>query len=133
MVHSNAFRVIATVVPALGVLIGLPLAFTPFEGDPRGILGPYFLTAVPVYAALLAAPGYLVCLFEDKGARSSSAARRWWIRTSLVLAVLVCLAGIWGASLMFLFGPPALVAIICVVYLWTRFERAPARASSAAS
>src|SRR6266542_5213705 len=125
MVQSKTFRVIAAVVPALGVLLGLPLALTPFEGDPRGIFGPYFLTAVPTYVAILAAPGYLMCLFENKGARSSSAARRWWIRTSLLLAMLVCFAGIWGASLMFLFGPPAVVALICVVYLWIRFERAP--------
>ena len=125
MVQSSVFRVVAVVVPALGMLVGAPLALAPFAGDPRGIFGPYFLTAVPVYAAVLAAPGYLACVFENVGARASSSTRRWWIRSSLLMAGLAAVAGVWGASLMFLFGPPALVALICVVYLWTQFERAP--------
>ncbi len=133
MVQNSAFRVVAVIVPAVGVLVGAPLAFTPFAGDPRGIFGPYFLTAIPVYAAVLAAPGYLACVFENVGARASSVRRRWWIRCSLLVAALAAVAGIWGASLMFLFGPPALVALICVVYLWTRFERAAVRAPRAPS
>ncbi len=124
MVTSRSFRVVALVVPAVGVLAGAPLALAPFAGDPRGVFGPYFLTAIPVYAALLAAPGYLSCVFQNEGARASSAARRWWIRGSLLVATLVCGAAIWGATLMFLFAPPALVTLVCVVYLWTRFERA---------
>lgn len=125
MVQNTVFRGIALVAPALGIIIGLPLAGAPFAGDPRGVFGPYFLTALPVYVAIVAAPGYLACLLDGKGARASSPRRRWWIRTSLLLAIFVSVAGLWGATLMFLFGPLAVVAFICVVVLWVRFERAP--------
>jgi hypothetical protein len=128
MVHSRMFRAIAVIFPALGVVVGSPLATGPFAGDARGVFGPYFLMAVPVYCAVLAAPGYLTCLFEEHGARSSTAPRRWWIRASLALATLASAAGIWGAHLMILFGPPALVALGCVIWLWVRFERAGDRA-----
>ncbi len=133
MVQNSVFRLVAVLVPALGVVLGAPLAFTPFAGDPRGIFGPYFLTAVPLYAAVLAAPGYLACVFEDVGAGASSSTRRWWIRFSLLVAALAAVAGIRGASLMFLFGPPAVVTLICVVPLWTRFERTPVPATAGSS
>jgi len=132
MVQSKVFRLVAVLVPALGVLVGLPLALTPFEGDPRGIFGPYFLTALPVFAAMAAAPGYLICLFDAVGARASSRPRRWWIRVSLLVALAASIAGLWGATRMFLFGPPALVALLCVVLLWVRFERAPGASPPAA-
>lgn len=123
MVQSVAFRVIAIAVPSLALLIGVPLALTPFAGDPRGPFGPYILTAAPFYAAVLASPGYLACLVNPSGAKASSPIRRWWIRASLVLAALASAAGILGASVMLLFGPPAVVTFGCVVYLWVRFER----------
>lgn len=125
MVRSLPFGIVALGFPVLGVLLGLPLALGPFSGDPRGVFGPYFLTAIPVYAALIAAPGYLSCVIHDIGARASPPGRRWWIRGSLLLAALASLAGLWGATLMFLFGPPALGVLVCVVVLWVRFERAP--------
>jgi len=125
MVRNAAFRLVAVALPAVGVLVGLPLAGAPFAGDPRGFFGPYFFTALPVYVAVLAAPGYLACLFEPVGARASSWLRRWWIRASLGAAALAAVAGVWGSTLMFLFGPPSLASLICAVVLWRRFERAP--------
>ena len=103
----------------------VPLALLPFEalrGDPRGFFGPYFLLAVPDWLALFAAPGYLACIYDGRGARESSLRRRWWIRTSLLVAMLASMAALWGATLMVLFGPPALVTLICAVVLWWRFE-----------
>lgn len=125
MVRTLPFGIVALGLPMLGVLVGSPLALAPFTGDPRGVFGPYFFTALPVYAAILAAPGYLSCLLRDTGARASSPARRWWIRVSMTVAALASLAGIWGGTLMFLFAPPALGALVCIVVLWVRFERAP--------
>lgn len=126
MVRSLPFGIVALGLPALGVLLGLPLALGPFSGDPRGVFDSSFLLALPVYAAVIAAPGYLSCAIHDVGARASAPRRRWWIRVSLLLAGLASLAGLWGATLMFLFGPPALGALVCVIVLWVRFERAPA-------
>ena len=125
MLKTKLFRVLAVIVPGIGVLLGLPLAGGPFSGDPRGIFGPYMWLALPVYVALAAAPGYLACVLEDLGARDSSIRRRWWIRVSLLGAVAVSLAGIWGASLMILFGPPALATLVILVVVWIRFETAP--------
>jgi hypothetical protein len=125
MVRNLPFRIAAVGLPAIGGLLGMPLAMNPFYGDPRGIFGPYFVIALPVYAAVVAMPGYLSCLSSDVGARASSPVRRWWIRGSLLLGAAASIAGIWGATQMALFGPPAVGALICVVVLAVRFERGP--------
>jgi hypothetical protein len=118
MVRSFGFALVAFAAPVLGVVLGLPLALPPL-GD-----GPILWAALPVYAAVLAAPGYLSCAYGAAGARASSARRRWWIRGSMLVAAAASIAALWGATLMFLFGPPGLVSLGCVGVLWTRFERA---------
>lgn len=133
MLKTKLFRVLAVIVPGIGVLLGLPLAEGPFSGDPRGIFGPYMWLALPVYVALAAAPGYLACVLEDLGARASSVRRRWWVRVSLLGAVAVSLVGLWGASLMVLFGPPAVATLVIVVVVWVRFEAAPSPGDGSAN
>ncbi len=132
MYRNPFFKVVAILVPGLALVVGIPLAAAPFAGDARGFFGPYFWTALPVYLGVLAAPGYIACITTSARARASGPARRWWIRASLLVAALVSLAALWGATLMFLFAPPAIIVLVFVILLWVRFERATTTTAQAA-
>jgi hypothetical protein len=120
---SIVLRVLAVVAPATAIVLASPLALGPFAGDPRGFFGPYLPLALPVWIAVLAAPGYVVALFWDRERLLASRSRRWWVRTSLVAATLCSLAGILGAYWMFLFFPPSLLSLVSAVVLLARVRQ----------
>jgi hypothetical protein len=117
------YRVVCLVAPAVAMALGVPLALAPFSGDPRGIFGPYIVTALPVYVSVVAAPGYVVAVLGEREPLHRSSMKRWWVRMSLALGALCSLAGVLGSSLMFLFLPPSLVTLVCVGVVWAKFER----------
>ena len=123
--------ILAVLAPVAGVVLALPLASQPFgSGDPRGFFGPYLLTALPVWLALLAAPGYFAALFGDQRKLSRSSLGRWWVGISLAVAALCSVVGIIASFLMFLFLVPSLVSLIsAVVLLYRAFRgRTPSQA-----
>jgi hypothetical protein len=120
---STFLRGLALVAPATAVVLALPLALGPFAGDPRGFFGPYFLAALPVWVAVLAAPGYLAALLVEQTRLLTTTPRRWWVRASLVAAAFCSLAGIIGTYWMFLFLPPSLVSLASTLVLLVRSLR----------
>ena len=119
------FRVLAILAPLIAVVLAMPMAFGPFSGDPRGIGGPYLLTALPVWFAVLAAPGYLAALLVEQEKWSRSRLGRWWVVASLAVAALCSLTGVLASSMMFLFLPPSLLSLISTAVLLYRAIRTP--------
>lgn len=120
------FRILALLVPAAAILLALPIAVQPFvEGDPRGHLTSYILMALPVWVALLAAPGYVAALFVEQERWSRSRLGRWWVVASLAVVALCSLTGVLASSMMFLFLPPSLFSLISTAVLLYRAIRTP--------
>jgi len=118
-----AFVLIGTVAPLVALVLSIPLAATPFAGDPRGFFGPYLLTALPTYAGALGAPGYLYALILRKDRRQVGSRTRTWVRLSLALAGFASTMGTVGSLMMPLFAPPAIVSLLCVALVLYWFER----------
>ena len=116
-------QILGLVAPAAAILIAMPVALGPFAGDPRGFFGPYFLTALPVWVALLAAPGYVVALLADPRRWSQSELGWWWVVASLAVAALCSLIGVVASSMMSLFLPPSLLSLISTAVLLYRAIR----------
>jgi hypothetical protein len=109
-------------------LIALPIALLPLEAWTRGagdFPARYLLLALPAYLGIAAAPGYLYCALSRASAREVSPGRRWWMRVSMATAIGCGAVGLWAATLMWIFGPPSLLSLVCAILLWTRFERMP--------
>jgi uncharacterized membrane protein len=116
-------QILALVAPAAAILIAMPVALGPFAGDPRGFFGPYFLTALPVWVAVLAAPGYVATLMVDPGRLFASRLGRWWAGVSLVAVAICSLIGVLAAYWMFLFFVPSLLSLISASVLLLRVFR----------
>jgi O-antigen ligase len=102
--------------------VGLPLLGSPFARAPDGRLPPWALVGVPVYLALLAAPGYVACLAVDPARLRRTLLGRTWIRASLALLFACALLGAWAGTLALPFLLPSLAtAACCAVAAW-RFE-----------
>ena len=125
----RAFSTLLCLVgPVAAVVVSLPIALLPLEGWRMGATGSSAFSlavAAPAYLALGAAPGYVYYVMVPKAARDMLPGRRWWVRLSLAAAVACSLVGLWAATLMWLFGLPSLLSLICAAVLWRRFERAP--------
>lgn len=120
--------------PLSALVVALPIALLPLEALTKGagdFPARYLLLASPAYLGLAAAPGYLYCALHSVSAEALSPGRRWWIRASMVTAIACSAAGLWAATLMWLFGPPSLLSLACSALLLWRFERSPAASSSA--
>lgn len=120
--------------PLAAILVAVPIAQLPMEAWKTGTTGSRtfeLLLAAPAYLAIAAAPGYVYCLFTRGPARGVPVARRWWIRVSMATAIACSAVGLWASTLMWLFGPPSLLSLICAAVLWRRFERAPGPAGAA--
>jgi len=117
---STFLKLLAVLAPAAAIVLAMPVAFGPFYGDPRGFFGPYFLMALPVWLAVLTAPGYLVTLFADPATWSHSRLARWWVLSSLAVSALCSLVGVVASSMMFLFLPPSLLSFIIALILLRR-------------
>jgi hypothetical protein len=118
-----AFVLIGIAAPLVALVLSIPLAATPFAGDPRGFFGPYLLTALPTYAGVLGAPGYLYALVLRKDRRQVGGPTRAWVRLSLALAGFASAMGTVGSLMMPLFAPPAVVSFLCVASVLYWFER----------
>ena len=122
-------NVICLIGPLAAVVVAAPIAFLlPLEawkmgGD--GFHASSLLLGVPVYLGLVAAPGYVKCAVTRGIAGDHAPMYRWWIRLSMALVIACSAVGLWAATLMFLFGPPSLLSLLCAVVLWWRFERGP--------
>jgi hypothetical protein len=123
--QTMLFRILAVLSPLAAIVLALPVALAPFAGDPRGVFGPYSLLGLPVWAALLAAPGYLVALFGDPRRWSQSELGWWWVVASLAIAALCSLIGVVASSMMFLFLPPSLLSFVSSAVLLYRAVRTP--------
>jgi hypothetical protein len=125
LMQTMLFRILAVLSPLAAIVLALPVALSPFAGDARGVFGPYSLLGLPVWAALLAAPGYLVALFADSRRSSQSELRWWWVVASLAVAALCSLIGVVASSGMFLFLPPSLLSLVSTAVLLYRAIRTP--------
>jgi hypothetical protein len=110
--------------PALAILVGLPLVGSPFARGPDGGVAPWALVGVPVWLALLAAPGYAACLAVEPARLRRTASGRAWIRGSLAVLLACALLGAWAGTVAFAFALPSLATAACCVVLAWRFERA---------
>jgi hypothetical protein len=120
-----ALMLLCLLGPLAGILVATPIAFLPLETWTMGgrVDIRQLLLGAPAYLGIAAAPGYVACTRTRKLARDLPPVRRWWIRASMATAIACSAAGVWAANLMWLFGPPSLVSLICAAYLWWRFER----------
>jgi hypothetical protein len=111
------------VVPAAALLVGSPVGLSIWEGgNPSPAL---ILLVSPFYLGLLGAPGYLFVAYAAPSSSSMGPGRRWWVRASLLLALVASLGGMWGGTQVFFLLPPSLISAVAVVLLWREFERAP--------
>lgn len=111
--------------PIAAVLLALPLS------QLRPIDATTALVVAPFHLALLAAPGYVFCWARNARARTMGAVARWWVRLSLLAALMASVGGMLGAYWMVLFFPPSLATAVVVLLLWRRFEGADHAAASA--
>jgi hypothetical protein len=120
-----ALMLLCLLGPFAAILVATPIAFLPLETWTMG--GRFdvrqLLLGAPAYLGIAAAPGYVACALTQKLARDLPPMRRWWIRASMATAITCGAVGVWAASLMWLFGPPSLMSLVCGVVLWLRFER----------
>ena len=114
--------------PAAALVMALPAVLamvTPHDALSAAIVAPFYL-------GLAAAPGYIYCWASRARAVAVSASVRWWIRGSLIVALLASVGGMLGALWMILFIIPAAATAAVTVRLWRNFEaRAPSSEKAA--
>jgi hypothetical protein len=124
MAEANAggtgFRVLCFTAPAISMVIGVPLAGLPFEGDPRGFFAPYTLLALPWYVGVMAAPGYIAAVASATTDLCRSRRARIWMRVSLMGALVCAVVSVIGGLLMPLFLPTGITTVICCFILLRR-------------
>lgn len=108
--------------PAAALVMALPVVLatvTPRDAFSMAIIAPFYL-------GLAAAPGYIYCWASRARAASVSSGIRWWIRGSLVAALVASVGGMLGSLWMLLFVVPAALTAAVTLLLWRDFEgRAP--------
>lgn len=119
---ARAVRVLGfAAVPAAGLLLASPVASAIWDA-PRLTLQAALMVS-PFYIGLASAPGYLYLAYSGARAAHIGPGRRWWVRASLIGALVASLGGIWGGTMIFFLLPPSLVSAVAVVLLWNAFER----------
>jgi hypothetical protein len=108
-------------IPALAELLAAPMSVAMVLESPHLTLFQMMVSA-PFYLGLLCSPGYLYLVVSDSRAHELGSAKRWWVRSSLYLAIVAGLAGVAGSFLMILFLPPSAGAIALCLWLLWRFE-----------
>lgn len=106
--------------PAVALLMAIPVAtIRPVDATTAAVVAPFYL-------GLAAAPGYIYCCASRARAAWVSPGVRWWIRGSLIAALVASAGGIVGSLWMLLFVVPAALTAAVTLLLWRDFEgRAP--------
>ena len=115
--------------PLFAVILAIPLSGL-LELPPRLLLFDLnkldfitFLIIAPFYLGIIAAPGYIYIFYAQPKAVSVSKLKRYWLRTSMILALLCSIGGIMGGYWMILFSPPSLLSAIASARLRYLFEK----------
>ena len=105
--------------PAAALVMAIPVAMIkPADAFSTAIIAPFYL-------GLAAAPGYIYCWASRARAVRLSAGTRWWIRGSLLTALVASAGGMLGARWMVLFFIPSVATVAVTVRLWRNFEARP--------
>jgi len=107
--------------PAAALAMALPVVLamvTPRDAFSTAIIAPFYL-------GLAAAPGYIYCWASRARAAGLSAGIRWWIRGSLLAALVASAGGMLGARWMILFFVPSVATVAVTLRLWRNFEARP--------
>jgi hypothetical protein len=106
--------------PAVALLMAIPVAMIkPVDATTAAVVAPFYL-------GLAAAPGYIYCWASRARAAALSAGIRWWIRGSLLAALVASAGGMLGARWMMLFFVPSVATVAVTLRLWRNFEASSA-------
>jgi hypothetical protein len=110
--------------PAIALWLAAPAAMTLAPWNLRYLdsLQPLHALFLAFYLGVLAAPGYLYAFVTRAAAPELSAPMRWWVRSSLGIAVICSLVGVIAGIWMILFAPPSLVSLYTSSSLLRQFE-----------
>jgi len=105
--------------PAVALLMAIPVAMIkPVDATTAAVVA-------PIYLGLAAAPGYIYCWASRARAAALSGGIRWWIRGSLLAALVASAGGMLGARWMMLFFVPSVATVAVTLRLWRNFEARP--------
>lgn len=113
--------------PLVALVLAAPAASTlaPWNWRYVHLSYSHFLILGPAYIAVLAAPGYLYVWATRCRVSQVSVRTRWWVRTSLIVALLCSIYGtLYAGYWMILFAPPSLLSAFATARLMLLFERA---------
>lgn len=126
---KKIFSFLFYIVPPLAsITIASPIGIIPwdilFRSDANDDLNLIMLIiSLPFNLGILAAPGYIYAWYKRPRATNVSKWPRYWIRFSLVIALICSIGGLLAGYWMILFSPPSLLVAIASGRLLYLFEK----------
>lgn len=110
--------------PLIALLLATPVAsmLAPWNWPYVTLDWFMWMILMPFYFGILAAPGYIYAWRTHARSRDVSKGVRLWIRSSLVIALLCSVYGVFAGYWMIWFSPPALLSVFASARLFHLFE-----------